>query len=561
MNNAHMSFSQSLTGRLFKLVFGGYVILAVAVTVIQLSLEYSSVQQTISEDLTSIGESFNGAVTGAMWEMDRPLLKTIAQGIAQSSIITAVKISSNNGEIFAAIGEIPTSEFTDPNNLLSHTQFYTSSLQKQGLTGMRELGELTVYSNRSIAIDRVMYSFIVILINSLIKTAGLWVIFYFVITRSLSRPLSQLTDVVSRLEFVADSKEPIPLVVPHEFKSKQDELGRLIVAMDKMQQRLFTARGALTKVNLDLEEKVAERTRNLADALAFNETILHSSPIPVGVYAVNGQCVLANQAYAKFAGTTRENLLAQNFHNIESWKKSSLLADCLTALAAHTPQKREATLTSSFGKVMWFEYQIIPTLLNGVVHLLIQFFDLTVRKEMEEELRYVAMHDSLTRLPNRRLLLDRISHAISNSKRNGTYGAILFLDLNEFKLLNDTHGHEIGDMLLCAVAERLLLAVRESDTVARLGGDEFVVLIEGCNANHDLAAEYIDLVVSKIHKALSDEYILKDIRYQSSASIGVELFLGHEYEPEQIIKKADVAMYTAKRKPLLVSGSAIGNSH
>jgi len=551
MKSADISFSHSLTGRLFKLVFGGYVILAVAVTIIQLSLEYSTVKQTIAEDLASIGQSFNGAVTGAMWEMDRPLLQTIGTGMAQSSMITGVKISSNSGEIFAAIGDIPSPGSTDPNNLFLHTQFYTSILQRKGLNGMRELGELTVYSDRSIAIDRVMYSFIVILINSLIKTLGLWVIFYFVITRSLSRPLSQLTDVVSRLEFAAESKDPIPLDNSHKSILKQDELGRLMSSMDKMQQRLFKARSALTKVNSDLEEKVTERTRDLADALAFNETILHSSPFPVGVYSVTGQCVLANNAYAEFVGTTQESLLVQNFHNIDSWKKCSLLADCLTAVSEHAPQKHEATVTTSFGKTVWFEYQIIPTLLNGVVHLLIQFFDLTARKEMEEELRYVAMHDSLTRLPNRRLLLDRISHAIRNSKRKSTYGAILFLDLNKFKRLNDTHGHEIGDMLLRAVAERLLHVVRESDTVARLGGDEFVVLIEGLSDNLDLAAEYVDSVVSKIHLALSEEYILKDISHESSVSIGVELFLGDEHEPEQILKQADLAMYNAKGEPLV----------
>ena len=164
MSYSPISFSQSLTGRLFKLVFGGYVILAVIVTMIQLSLEYSSVQQTIKEDLISIGQSFNGRITGAMWEMDRPLLKTISQGIAQSSIITGVKVSSDSGEIFAAIGDVPSKELTKKNSLLSHTQFYTSILQKEGLMGMRELGELTVYSNRSIAIDRVTYSFVVILI-------------------------------------------------------------------------------------------------------------------------------------------------------------------------------------------------------------------------------------------------------------------------------------------------------------------------------------------------------------------------------------------------------------
>lgn len=188
-------------------------------------------------------------------------------------------------------------------------------------------------------------------------------------------------------------------------------------AMGTMQKRLFTARSELENVNLHLEETVAERTRNLADALAFNETILRNSPIPVGVYAAHGQCVLANDAYAKFVGATRQDLLKQNFHHIASWQACSLLGDCLTALAHHTPQQREANVRTSFGKDVWFEYQIIPTHLKGEDHLLIQFFDLTERKRMEEELRHIAFHDALTQLPNRRLLIDRLKRAILVSKR------------------------------------------------------------------------------------------------------------------------------------------------
>jgi diguanylate cyclase (GGDEF)-like protein/PAS domain S-box-containing protein len=548
MNSSHIGFSQSLSGRLFKLVFSGYVILAIAVTAIQLSLEYSSVKQTISKDLTSIGQSFNGGVTGAMWEMDGPLLQTIAEGISQSSIVTGVKITSNSGEVFAEIGDVPSGQLADLNKFLSHTQFYTSYLKKEARSGIRELGEMTVYSDRSIAVNRVAYSFIVILINSLIKTIGLWAIFYLVITKSLSRPLSQLTDVVSKLEFAAESKDPVSLDYPKNFTFKRDELGRLMAAMDKMQKRLFSARRALTKANQELEIKVEERTSNLADALAFNETILYNSPIPVGVYSVTGQCILANHSYADFMGVTKENLLAQNFLEIASWKESNLLEDCILALANFTAKKNETSVVTSTGKSVWFEYQIIPTILKGSPHLLIQFFDLSVRKEMEEELRYVAMHDSLTRLPNRRLLLDRISHAISNSKRSGNYCAVLYLDLNEFKLLNDTYGHEVGDLLLCEVSDRLLRVMRESDTVARLGGDEFVVLLEGCGTDKVLAAEYTNLVIDKISKSLSEDYILRGEYYTSSASIGVTLFLGDEKEPKQILKQADVAMYESKRK-------------
>ena len=384
MKEFRINFTQSLSGRLFRLVFGGYVILAIVVTLIQLLLEYSSIQKTISQDLTSIGKSFNGGVSEAMWEMDEALLRTIAEGISQSSIVTGVKIMSDSGVIFAEVGSIPITALSELSDFLSHTQFYTSNLQKESVFGIRDIGVMTVYSDRSVAIDRVKYSFFVILINSLIKTAGLWIIFWFVITKSLSRPLLQLTNVVSQLEFVAESKEPIALDYPD--KSKRDELSRLIAAMDKMQQRLFKTHRALTESNKDLEKKVEERTGNLADALTFNKTVLDSSPIPIGVYLATGQCVLANNSYASFVGLTKERLLSQNFNDIEAWKQSSVLKDCIAAVETNKRQKNEASVISSGGKAVWFEYQIIPTVLKGTPHLLIQFFDLSVYKQTEETL-------------------------------------------------------------------------------------------------------------------------------------------------------------------------------
>jgi PAS domain S-box-containing protein len=390
-----MNFWQSLTGNLFKKVFGSYVILAVVVTVAQLSLEYAETQKTIARDLVSLGSSFGGGASDAMWEVDRSLLNTMAQGIAQTSIVTGVRILSEDGTTFASVGETPVTKDADSGALLAPFQFNTTRLTRQTSTGQRDLGLLTIYSNRSVAVERVKYSFLVILINSLIKTAGLWLIFYLVISRNLSRPLDKLTGVVSRLEFAAESKEPIRLDY-----ADQDELGRLMGAMDKMQERLFAARGELEKVNLNLEETVAERTRNLTDALEFNKTILLNSPIPVGVYDASGQCVLANDAYAQFVGATCEALLAQNFNNIIAWQESSLLGDCLTALAHHTPQQREAKVVTSFGKGVWCEYRIIPTLLNGKDHLLIQFFDLTARKKTEAEL--IQYRDHLEELVSAR---------------------------------------------------------------------------------------------------------------------------------------------------------------
>lgn len=296
-----------------------------------------------------------------------------------------------------------------------------------------------------------------------------------------------------------------------------------------------------------LETRVNERTAHFSEALDFNETMLLNSPVPMGIYAESGQCELANEAFARLVGATIEQLMAQNFHEIASWKTSSLLGDCLIALKLNTSQQRDAHLFTSFGKDVYFEYRILPRHLKGQVYLLIQFFDLTERKHIEDQLRHLAFHDPLTRLPNRRLLLDRLTQALRLGKREKSYLAVLFIDLNKFKQLNDSYGHDTGDLMLIEVANRLQNIVRQSDTVARLGGDEFIVLLSRLGSDFELASQYAESIVDKIHSALCSEYLLGTIHHKGSASIGTKLFLGEDIDPDQIIKDADAAMYEIKR--------------
>jgi len=239
--------------------------------------------------------------------------------------------------------------------------------------------------------------------------------------------------------------------------------------------------------------------------------------------------------------------MTQNFMDIEFWKKSGLLAQCLAALDLEVPRQSEINLLNSFGKKIDLQCQIHPFSLRGERHLLVQLVDLTTRKQMEDQLRHIAFHDSLTRLPNRRLLIDRLHRAIQNSKRQNSHVAVLFLDLNKFKLLNDTHGHDVGDLLLVEVARRLQQVVRDIDTVARLGGDEFVVLLEGLGTELHRASEAVAVVAEKLNSSLSEEYVLGPVRHVSSASIGVKLFIGDQVDPDQILKDADAAMYEAKK--------------
>jgi diguanylate cyclase (GGDEF)-like protein len=175
---------------------------------------------------------------------------------------------------------------------------------------------------------------------------------------------------------------------------------------------------------------------------------------------------------------------------------------------------------------------------------------------LEEQVRQLAFNDALTGVPNRRLLLDRLTKTMAASKRSAKYGAVIFLDLDNFKPLNDAHGHEVGDMLLIQVARRLTTAVRAVDTVARLGGDEFVVLLAELDAGRAESVEQARTVAEKIRASLAAPYLLnvavlnggadRVVEHHCSASMGVVVFFAHEVSQTDILRRADSAMYQAK---------------
>jgi diguanylate cyclase (GGDEF)-like protein/PAS domain S-box-containing protein len=204
--------------------------------------------------------------------------------------------------------------------------------------------------------------------------------------------------------------------------------------------------------------------------------------------------------------------------------------------------------------VVWIHINAVPQFRPGEdkpYRVYTIFDDLTERKEAEEKIRTLAFYDVLTKLPNRRLLVDRLNQALASSNRNERYGALLFIDLDNFKVLNDTQGHDVGDMLLIEVAHRLLGSVREQDTVARLGGDEFVVMMENLSEVEQDAAAQSRFVAEKIRDTLNKSYQLRGSNGQislhhSTPSIGVSLFLNHSDSVDELLKRADVAMYQAK---------------
>lgn len=269
-----------------------------------------------------------------------------------------------------------------------------------------------------------------------------------------------------------------------------------------------------------------------------------------GMFITDGQRVIlrVNQAFTEITGYAAEEAIGQTQALLESGRHDAAFLEEIDVSIRHTGAwKGEIWNRRKNGKVHPDWLTITAVIGDGIVtHYVATLTDISARKVAEEEIRHLAFYDQLTGLPNRRLLLDRLTQALAISARNGRRGALLFIDLDNFKTLNDTQGHQMGDLLLKQVALRLTGSVRESDTVARLGGDEFVIMLEGLSSQSLQAATEIEKAGEKILEVLNESYLFAGQHFHSSASIGAAQFSGHSITVEDLLRQADLAMYQSK---------------
>ncbi|OGT19503.1 MAG: hypothetical protein A2342_05835 [Gallionellales bacterium RIFOXYB12_FULL_54_9] len=265
---------------------------------------------------------------------------------------------------------------------------------------------------------------------------------------------------------------------------------------------------------------------------------------------IDAHIVRVNQAFSEVTGYSAEEVLGRNPRLMSSGRhERSFYIEMWQELQHTGSWAGEIWDKRKNGEIYpkWVSISAVRNELQETSHYVAIFSDITKRKQVEEEIHNLAFYDALTRLPNRRLFLDRLQTALNASIRRNDYGAVMFIDLDHFKALNDTFGHDYGDLLLLEVGMRVKSCVREMDTVARFGGDEFVVLIESFSNELNDAIHKVSLVAEKIREALMQPYTLKNQEYNSSSSIGICLYHGNEETLETLIEHADMAMYEVKR--------------
>ncbi len=290
------------------------------------------------------------------------------------------------------------------------------------------------------------------------------------------------------------------------------------------------------------EHRLAEQELRIA-AKAFE------SQEGMFITSANGIIERVNKAFIEITGYSAEEVVGKTAAILKSGRHDAAFYQAVrNALESDGYWQGEIWNRRKNGEI-YPEWQTISAVRGAneqVTHYVSAFADISQRKQSEEQIHSLAFYDPLTQLPNRRLLLDRLHQALALSVRTDRQGALLFIDLDNFKSINDTQGHAVGDLLLIEVAKRLQGCIREGDTTARLGGDEFVVLLEDLDEDEQAAAAQAEAVGEKIREILAQPCLINGHEHHSTASIGITLFRGPVRTMEEMLKRADVALYQAK---------------
>lgn len=310
---------------------------------------------------------------------------------------------------------------------------------------------------------------------------------------------------------------------------------RLDIKVNGKRALVFMARDITERVALELDRRIS--------AIAFE------SPQGMLITDASTRILKANRAFSEISGYSLEDVVGQPTRMLGSGRQGPEFYQAMWRSLQETGLwEGEIWNRRKCGEVFpeWLTIGAVHDENGLVTNYVASLVDISERKNAEQKILHLAFYDPLTGLPNRRLLRDRLEQATALCRRNGHYAALIFLDLDDFKNVNDVYGHQVGDELLCQVAERLKSALRELDTVARLGGDEFVIMLEGLEPIAEDAGSQVEHIGSKLMLALREPYEVNGQHFFNSASLGAVLFNDEQQSVDELMQCADLSMYSSK---------------
>ena len=498
--------------------------------------DYQSQESSIDQTIQQILVVSKPPATRAVNTLDTSLAEEVVNGLLRYPFIINARITDELGKPLAQSESRPLTSTTRwiTEKISAGNKTYTMALHTPEYAGIGP-GHMVLEINMDQALkpfyERSLWVIASGIARNVLLALLLMVIFYLMLTR----PLEQLCYQFLKVRDKPQDKHDLS-VSSHNVNN---ELGLLC---DSGNQFINT-----------VQELLGEKDQS-AEALKLSEqrllNLIDHVPQLVVAHNADGDILFANQQYADFYGQSVRNihefkLLDSNIGGV----KESMELDAIrnkTLRRQTVTSINEITLTNHLGQESTFSIQVAPFEYADQPGTLTVANDISDQIKAQAHIAHLASHDSLTGLPNRVLLYDRLKQSVAAASHQGTVNAVLFLDLDHFKHINDSQGHSVGDEVLKSVSRMLTGMVRPADTVARLGGDEFVILLQDLPKDRALAAQFVQKVCDKIIEQLSRPVLIGERQLPVGASIGVVLFPIENASREDLLRFADTAMYRAK---------------
>ena len=454
------------------------------------------------------------AISASLWQYDVAGINALLGGMVASKVVVRIELLS----LDKLVADVHQPGFTGPID-----RVWTLAVLAQDQKTV--IGNLRVSESYADANAQVTDTLKTLVLTDLVKIIGLALVLFAIVYRKIARHLHQLAMEVTRLEH-SDGASKLT-VHRNNMGNYRDEIDILVDAVN----------------HFVTERQRADEAQRIA-ATAFESQ--------QGVTITNAQRVIlrVNKAFTAITGYSAEEAVGQNPHILKSGRHDQAFYAAMTqALETTGAWAGEIWNRRKNGEVYpkWLNISAVKDDAGLTTHYVAIFSDITERLNAQTQIDTLAFSDPLTQLPNRRLLMDRLEQSMHTSTRHSRKSALLFVDLDNFKTLNDTLGHHQGDLLLAQVAQRLKTCIRDGDTVARLGSDEFVVMLENLSEDDIEAATQAETVADNIIQAFQQDFQLDQGAYHSTPSIGITLFGGEALQSsEQPLRHAELAMFQAK---------------
>lgn len=535
-----VAFQNKISTRLAKQTVIIAFFVGLILSSLQVYLDYQEHEKSLDHAIKQMVTVSYGSATRSVRTLDSNLASEVVNGLLHYEFIHSAEIIDDLGTSLAKADQSADVDIAlnfITKWLVNEESSYVRKLQV-GDHQTDSFGQLKLEIDWNVALAPFYNRLVYIVSGGLIRNMFLALILFYLFYAVLAEPMHRVALVLRKINPI----NPSGARLSQDIVSRGDELG------------------VIAEITNDFFESVEENIKKrddaelkLSDSLHQTRQIIDNVPHPICARDINGSFLFVNESVADFYGMDAGQMEGLNHYAVHRTinEDQSLELEVADREVIHSEEIcfiSDMSLTSHEGNLHYFQTSLVPFAFFGQQAVLSIMVDITARKQAEEKVIELAFYDALTGLPNRNLLTDRLELEMRRAERHNTTGALLFIDLDNFKAVNDSFGHAVGDQVLQHVAEQLKGALRAIDTVSRLGGDEFLVILPELSSNVEEAKLSAQSVAEMLTKKIATPFFVKNRDWVTSASIGIAMYPKDCDNVHEVMRFADTAMYEAKKQ-------------